>query len=80
MTSIETSEQDDCVEHRMCGFRPEWQLHDTHQHVARIVPFQNQALTDLAVFGKQNGHPFESNRIRVMSKETSLEYTLDRWE
>ncbi len=68
MTSIETSEQDDCVEHRMCGFRPEWQLHDTHQHVARIVRFQNQSLTDLAA-------PVQRTRMQDMASQHAKFFT-----
>jgi hypothetical protein len=32
------------------------------------------------LFGKRNGEPFESNRIRVTSKGATLEYSLDRWD
>lgn len=32
------------------------------------------------LFQKRNGKPFDANRIRVTSKGTTLEYSLDRWD
>ncbi len=48
MTPVETSQQGNRIDNRMIGVGFEWQLDNTNQQIARLMPLSKHALPDLA--------------------------------